>query len=90
MGHNLRYAVTLASAVGNVENTGEKFAVSVDVSHFRLDELKVRTVCIFGKRKLINQVAIIITTNHATVFQKFRHHSFINIFNHLSIWFLFM
>jgi hypothetical protein len=42
MGQNLRDSQTLASAVGNVENTPEKFAVSVNVSQFRPDELKVK------------------------------------------------
>jgi len=44
MGHNLHDSQTLANAVGNVQNTPEKFAVSVNVSHFRPDELKVTTV----------------------------------------------
>jgi hypothetical protein len=41
MGQNLRDSQTLASAVGNVENTPEKFAVSVNVAQFRPEELKV-------------------------------------------------
>ena len=41
MGQNLRDSQTLANSVGNVENTPEKFAVSVNVAQFRPEELKV-------------------------------------------------
>ena len=34
-------AFNLGSALGEVENTPEKFAVSVDVSHFKPEEIKV-------------------------------------------------
>ncbi|GMR46510.1 hypothetical protein PMAYCL1PPCAC_16705 [Pristionchus mayeri] len=35
------HSLNLGSALGAVENTNEKFAVNVDVSHFRPDEIKV-------------------------------------------------
>mgnify|MGYP002062432305 CR=1 FL=1 len=34
-------ALSIGSALGEVQNTAEKFAVSVDVSHFKPEELKV-------------------------------------------------
>ncbi|KAF8375566.1 hypothetical protein PRIPAC_81995, partial [Pristionchus pacificus] len=35
------HSLNLGSALGEVENTSEKFAVSVDVSHFKPEEIKV-------------------------------------------------
>ncbi|GMT20117.1 hypothetical protein PFISCL1PPCAC_11414, partial [Pristionchus fissidentatus] len=35
------HSLNLGSALGEIENTPEKFAVSVDVSHFKPDEIKV-------------------------------------------------
>jgi len=44
MGQKLREAQNLASAIGSIENTPEKFAVSINVSQFRPEELTVTTV----------------------------------------------
>jgi hypothetical protein len=79
MGHNLRDSQTLAQAVGNVENTPEKFAVSVNVSQFRPDELKV-AFSFLAFLSLTIRTSFIMTDLCFSLTLTFTEMSFVNLF----------